>query len=157
MMEVHIQIDDELAVRGYRKALRRKAVDDIIGFYMPKLMMVWIVIAIADALAGASHLIILHLLFLTGLTVAASIYSYIEWERKISQLSGWSFYARLDEMGVTTTNPQENWYEWSSYTGYREFDDYLEIERLPGEISFLPKTPELFEAIEFTKEKIPPK
>jgi hypothetical protein len=157
MLEVRVQIEDELAVKGYRKALRRNAIDNIIYFYMPKLLAAWLVVAFVDAVAGAGHLIIPHMLALSGLVFVASIYSYFEWEKKISRLKGWNFYARLDEMGVTTMNPQENWYEWSSYKGYREFDDYLEIERLPGEISLLPKTPELFEAIEFTKQKIPQK
>lgn len=157
MMEVHVEVDDELAARGYRKALRAKAVNDIVYFYASKLMVVCLVVAFVDAYAGVARLIPLHLLFLSGLGVAASVYSYLDWEKRVSRMKGWSFHARLDEMGVTTTAPQENWYEWSSYKGYREFDDYLEIERLPGEISFLPKTPDLFQAIEFTKEKIPPK
>ncbi|HEX8250814.1 MAG TPA: hypothetical protein VF599_21755 [Pyrinomonadaceae bacterium] len=157
MIEAQIQIDDELAVKGYRKALRYKAAKDIAYFYASKLMIVWVVIAVADALFGAEHLIKPHFFFLLALGAAASVYSYRDWNKKISELKGWSFSARLDEMGVATTSPQESWYEWSSYAGYREFDDYLEIERLPGEISFLPKTPELFQVIEFTKEKIPAK
>ena len=156
-MEVKIQIDDELVVRAYRKAMRHKAVNDIIYFYASKLMVIWLVVAFADAYAGAARLIPLHLLFLSGLGVAASVYNYLDWEKRVAQMKGWSFEATLDEMGVTTRVPHENWYEWSSYKGYKEFDDYLEIERLPGEISFLPKTPDLFEAIQFTKEKIPEK
>lgn len=157
MIEVQVQIDAELAVKGYKKALRHKAVNDIIYFYASKLMVVWLVVAFADAYAGAARLIPLHLLFLSGLGIIASVYSYLDWEKRVSQMKGWSFDATLNEMGVTTRSPQESWYEWSSYKGYKEFDDYLEIERLPGEISFLPKTPDLFEAIRFTKEKIPEK
>jgi hypothetical protein len=157
MIEAQIRIDDELAVKGYRKALRYKTAKDIVYFYASKMMIVWVVIAVADAFFGGEHLIKPHFFFLLALGAAASVYSYLKWDKEISELRGWSFFARLDEMGVTTTSPQENWYEWSSYKGYREFDDYLEIERLPGEISLLPKTPELFEVIEFTKEKIPPK
>ncbi|HEX8370483.1 MAG TPA: hypothetical protein VF604_18195 [Pyrinomonadaceae bacterium] len=157
MIEARIQIDDELAVKGYRKALRFKALKEHAYFYASKLAIVWAVIACADALLGAEHLIKPHFFFLLALSVAATVYGYIKWDKKISELKGWSFYAKLDEMGVTTMNPHENRYEWSSYTGYREFDDYLEIERLPGEISFLPKTPDLFQVVEFTKEKIPPK
>lgn len=157
MIEAQVQVDDELAVKGYRKALRRKAVDDIIAFYTPRLLVVWLVVAFVDVVADVGHLIIPHMLALLALTVAAAIHNYLDWDKRVAQMKGWSFYARLDEMGVTTRSPQENWYEWSSYKGYREFDDYLEIERLPGEISFLPKTPDLFRAIEFTKEKIPRK
>jgi|SRR5215213_994740 len=157
MIEAHIRIDDELAVKGYRKALRFQALKNHAYFYSSKLAVVWAVIAFADALFDAAYLITPHFFFLLALSVAATVYGYFQWDKKIAAMRGWSFDARLDEMGVTTMNPHENWYEWSSYKGYREFEDYLEIERLPGEISFLPKTPELFEVIEFTKEKIPPK
>lgn len=157
MLEARVQIDDELAVKGYRRALRFKALQEQAYFYSSKLAVVWVVVAIADALFDAPHLIAPHFFFLLALSVAATFDGYLRWNKKIAAMRGWSFYARLDEMGVATTFPQENWYEWSSYTGYREFDDYLEIERLPGEISFLPKTPELFQVIEFTKEKIPQK
>jgi hypothetical protein len=157
MIEAQVKIDDELAVKGYRKALRFKALKEHAYYYSSKLAVVWVVVAFADALFGAPHLIAPHFFFLLALSVAATAYGFFQWDKRIGELKGWSFYARLDEMGVTTRNPQENWYEWNSYAGYREFDDYLEIERLPGEISFLPKTPELFQVIEFTKEKIPPK
>lgn len=157
MMKAHIQIDDELAVKAFRKALRFQAVKEVLSFYSKALMVVWIVVAVADAVLGAEHLIKWHLLFLAGLAVIGSIYSYVQWEKKLAQTKGWSFYAELDHLGVTTRSPNEARYEWDAYTGYTEYDDYLQIAGPNGAISFLPKTPELFEVIEFTKDKIPRK
>jgi hypothetical protein len=155
MIEAHIKIDDELAAKGYKKALRFKAVRDISYYYAARLMLVWIVIMIVNGLMNAPELSKVHLLALALVWIGASVHGYLDWSKKIAETRGWSFDARLDARGVTTDTDREQHHDWDYYKGYREFDDYLEIEMGDGGFSFLPKRPELFEVIEYTKEKIP--
>jgi hypothetical protein len=154
MIEAHVQIDDELAVKGFKRALRAKAIKDISHYYATNLMIVWMVIAVADVVLGAAHLMFSHFLVMAGLWIVASVAGYYDWTKRIAQTKGWSFDAKLDEQGVIINASQKNRVNWDHYTGYKEYDDYLQIEAGEGEISFLPKTPELFEVIEFTKQMI---
>jgi hypothetical protein len=77
---------------------------------------------------------------------------------------GWEFIAKLDDTGVTTRAPQdviqdamneESRYEWSFYQSFKDYEDYLQITDINGGITFVPKTVELMELVEFTKNKIP--
>lgn len=158
MLEANIEIKDELAAKGFRKALRIKAIKDHAAFYGSYLIVIWIVIAVADGLLGAGHLIFPHLLVIVGLWGVATAHGYLDWTKRIAQTKGWRFYAKLDEQGVITKWAlDEERRNWNFYKSYREYDDYLEIESQSGQFTFVPKTPELFEMIEFTKEKIPRK
>lgn len=154
MLEANIKIDDELAAKGFKRALKFKAMRDIAYHYGIRLMIIWLVLMFANGIMNAPHLNTIYLMFLAGLWLIASAYSYYDWARKIDYTKGWSFYAKIDELGVTTNVDHEARYEWSFYKNYKEFDDYLQIEDINGGISFLPKKPELFEIIEFTKRKI---
>ena len=130
---------------------------DISAYFASIFVIVWIVIAFADAVMGQADLIRFHFLFLFGLWIIASVVSYIEWYKKIAKTKGWSFYAKIDDESVVTSISQESRNSWSFYKSYEEFEDYLQINGHQGEITFLPKTPELFEMIELTKQKIPSK
>jgi len=154
MLEAYVKIDDELVVKGFRKALRFKAVKDISVYFASLFAIVWIVIAFADAVMGQADLIRFHFLFLFGLWVVASVVGYVEWYVKLSKTKGWDFYAKIDDESVITSTSQENRNNWNLYKSYEEFEDYLQINGHQGEITFLPKTPELFEIIELTKQKI---
>jgi hypothetical protein len=154
MLEAHIKIEKELAVEGFRRALKFKAVKDISYFYGLRLMIVWIVISLANALAGEEHLSGYHGLFLIAVWIAFSVHVYYKWHRDLGDTEGWEFYAQLDEFGVTTTADGENRNEWNFYSSYIEHEDYLQINDTDGGITFLPKTPELTELVEFTKRKI---
>lgn len=109
---------------------------------------------VANRLGDAEHLIGLHAKLFLGIWVIISAYEYVNWYRRIGDTDGWSFYAELDEAGVNTNAAAKNRIEWDSYVSYEEYEDYLQINDKRGGISFLPKTPDLFEAIEFTKRKI---
>ncbi|HSK72213.1 MAG TPA: hypothetical protein VK892_10990 [Pyrinomonadaceae bacterium] len=154
MLEAHIQIDDELAAKGYKRALKGKAIRDIAKFYSNYLIVIWVVVAVADGLMGAGHLIFPHLVVIFGLWIAAIFLGYNQWTKQVAAIKGWSFYAKLDEQGVIITRSENERLNWNFYKNYKEYDDYLEIESSQGEITFLPKTPELFEVVEFTKQKI---
>ncbi|HEX8286511.1 MAG TPA: hypothetical protein VF556_00860 [Pyrinomonadaceae bacterium] len=158
MLEATIEIEDKLAAKGYKRALQGKALRDIAHYYATKLIIVWVVIAVADGLYGAGNLIFTHLIFIFGLWIVATVYGYADWSRRIAQTKGWAFRARLDEQGVVTSAfSNEERKNWNYYKSYKEYEDYLQIESTQGEITFLPKTPELFEVVEFTKQKIPQK
>jgi hypothetical protein len=155
MLEAHIQIDDDLAAKGYRRALQSKAIADICNHYAKNLLIVYMFVAAADAILDAPDLIWSHFLCLCVLWVFACIYGYSDWTKRVAQTRGWSFHAKLDELGVTTDNSQETRNNWNFYTSYKEYEDYLQIDNSEGAVTFLPKTPELFEIVEFTKQKIP--
>ncbi|HEX6280076.1 MAG TPA: hypothetical protein VFZ49_08710 [Pyrinomonadaceae bacterium] len=156
MLEARIEISDELAAKGFKRAMTPSAASQIAAYYGNKLAMVWVVVAIVDGIGGAGHLIFYHLLALTAVWVAASLMRYHEWSAEIGRMKGWSFHAKLDEGGVTTkhADPDEQRVSWSFYKNYVEYDAYLQIEDEDGNFSFIPKTPELFPLIEFTKRNI---
>ena len=161
MPEARIEIPDEIAAKGFKRAMTPSALSQIASHYGNNLAIVWVVIAIVDGIFGAGQLIFYHLIAMIGLWIAASFLRYREWSKLISLSKGWSFHARLDEEGITTTRDhaadEETRVSWSFYKNYVEYETYLQIEHDDGNFSFLPKTPELFELIEFTKRKIPEK
>ncbi len=157
MLEAQIQIEDELAAKGFKRALRGKAIRDIAKFYANYLVIIWVIIAVADGLMGAGHLIFAHLIVILGLWIVATTLGYYDWTKRIAETKGWSFHAKLDEQGVITNISNENRMNWNFYKSYKEYEDYLQIESSEGNFTFVPKTPELFELVEFTKQKIPRK
>jgi hypothetical protein len=157
MIEAHVKIEKDLAVKGLRRALKFHAIKDISYFYALRLMIVWLVISLANALAGGSHLTSYHGLFLIAVWIGVSIHGYRKWYRDIGDTEGWEFYAKADELGVTTEPVSESRKEWSFYSNYIEHDDHLQINDTAGGITFLPKRPELEDLIDFTKTKIPEK
>lgn len=159
MLEARVEIPDELAGKGFKRAMTPTAVPQIAAYYGNRLAALWVVIAIADGLAGAGHLIPYHLAVMVVVWIGATLLRYNEWSKEILAMKGWSFLATLDEEGVTTKHdvPLEHRIAWSHYKNYVEYETYMQIEDVDGHFSFLPKTPELFQLIEFTKGKIPAK
>lgn len=157
MLEATIKIEDELAAKGFKRAMQGKALKDNAKFYANYLVIVCVVIALADGFMGAGHLIFTHLTVIFGLWIVATAYGYLDWSKRVSQTRGWSFHAKLDEQGVVVTRSENERLNWNFYKNYKEYDDYLQIECTNGNFTFVPKTPELFEIVEFTKEKIPRK
>jgi hypothetical protein len=160
MLEANVRIDKDLAVKGFRRALKYKAFQNISYFYAIRLMIVWLVISLVNALWGQGYLTSAHLVVLGVLWLGISIHGYYKWDKELAETTeGWEFIARLDDDGVFTypkDRPEdEARYEWSFYHSYREYEDYLEITDINRNVTFLPKTAELLELIEFTKNKIP--
>jgi hypothetical protein len=115
-----------------------------------------VVISVADALANAPHLITYHFAVLAGMLIVAIALQYRKWSKEVDDLEGWSYHAALDDEGVVTTSDTGDTQrmQWSDYKHYVEFDTYLQIEHVDGGFSFIPKSPELFDLIEFTRTKI---
>ncbi len=158
MIEAEIHLSDELAAKALLRSQKRKAIKDSIKILGGFLGLVWIIVAILDFVYQTGSLIFFHFVFLFGLFLILVVTEYYLWKKKIAETNGWSFHAKLDdqEVVVTYTYPEIRRY-WASYKSYEEFDEYLQIESMNGEISFVPKTPELFDLIEFTKRRIPRK
>ena len=156
MLEAHVEISDALAAKAYKQAMSFQALTQIAGYYSRSIAIIWVVISIADAVADAAYLITYHFLFLAGTLFAATAWKYRRWLKEVEGMKGWSFHAKLDEDGVVATRSNEpiERINWSSYKNYVEFDTYLQIQHQDGQFSFLPKSPELFDLIEFTKTKI---
>lgn len=154
MLEAQIKIEDDLAAKGFKRALKNRAITDHAKFYGNYLLTVWVFIAVIDGLFGAGELIFVHLLAIAFLWLAATAYGYNRWLKQIDNVKGWEFHAKLDEQGVITGTLDEQRMNWNFYKNYVEYDDYLQIESTDGDFTFVPKTPELFEIVEFTKQKI---
>ncbi|MBA3769379.1 MAG: hypothetical protein H0X08_02555 [Blastocatellia bacterium] len=157
-LSAHIKIDKDLAVKGYRRALRYGAFGTYLYWYAIRLTVLWVLIAMADGIGGEKDLAPLHAGVLLLVCLGATIYDYIQWYRGIeTTITGWEFDATLDEDGVKTHTevPSDAEYSWDFYTGYREYDDYLEIHDSNKQVTFVPKTVVLAEVVAITKEKIP--
>ena len=122
MLEAQIKIEDDLAAKGFKRAMQEKAIADNAKFYGSYLIVVWIVIAIADGLMDAGDLIFPHLLVIFGLWIVATVYGYLDWSKRVAQTKGWSFHARLDEQGVITKmSLNEERRNWNFYKNYKEY------------------------------------
>ena len=157
MVEARIEITDEIAAKGFKKAMAASAIKQIASYYGNTLAILWVIVAIVDGIAGVGELIFYHLLAMIGIWIVASMLRYREWSKEIARTPGWSFDAWLDEDGVTTRTDGERRVSWNFYRNYVEYDTYLQIEDETGNFTFLPKTPHLHQVIEFTKGKIPEK
>lgn len=155
MIVAHVTIEKELAVRGWRRALRFRSIKNISYFYAVRLTIVWIIISIVNGIFDDGRLTGYHLLALTIVWLVATLARYINWYREIGENTvGWEFDVVLDDDGVTSKSHSSMTRNWSFYKQYREYDDYLEIEDSDGNITFLPKTNDMQELVEFTKAHI---
>jgi hypothetical protein len=156
MIEAHIPIDRDLTIKGYKKAYGMQALRSGTSFYSWRAFIVYLPVAFADSFYGRPDLIGVHLYILVGLAVAASIYHYFDWLKKLSaDARDTELHVVLDDEGVTIKNDHDRRIEWETYSYLKEYDDYFEITHSSGDISFLPKRNELAELIIFTKSKIP--
>jgi hypothetical protein len=156
MIEAHISIDRDLAIKGYKKAYGMQALQNGASFYSWRAFIVFLPIAFADGFYGRADLIGVHLYILVGLAVAASLHFYFDWMKKLSaNARDTELHVVLDDEGVAIKNDNDKRIEWETYSYLKEYEDYLEITHSSGDISFLPKRNELAEVIIFTKTKIP--
>ena len=155
MLNAHITIEKDLAVKAWRRAMRFRAFNQLSYFYATRLTIVWLVLATADIFAGAGELMSFHLGVLALVWAVATTIGYIRWYGEVeSKTEGWEFDASLNEMGVSTSSESSVIFRWDHYKSYKEFEDYLEIEDQAGNFTFLPKSYELSEVVEFTKQNI---
>jgi hypothetical protein len=157
MLEGYIQVEKDIAVKVYKKDLRSKAVRDISFYYAWRLFIVWAVIIQTDAIWGGNNkLIFWQSIGFIVLWISASIYEYRDWSKRMDAYEVPSYTAVLDDTGVTIKSEiLESRHSWDSYKSYKEHDRYIKINFTNGGMSLIPKTPELFEIIEFTKSKLP--
>jgi hypothetical protein len=156
-VSAHIKIEKEQALRWSKRALRSAVFFKFAWFYAVGLIILWLIIAIADLIGGQPQLAALHALSLFLVWIGLTIYDYYRWNSSLEKTTvGWEFDATLDEEGVKTDTKVETEIEvpWSFYTGYREYDDHLEIHDKKDQVTFVPKTDELADVVTFTKEKI---
>ena len=156
MIEVHIPIDRDLIIKGYKKAYAMQVLQNGAAFYSWRAFIVFLVIAIVDVIYKSGNLIGIHLYVITGLAFVASLYHYFDWLKQVSTNARDSeLHVVLDDDGVILKDEADRRIEWSSYKYFKEYEDYLEITNSSGEISFLPKNNDLANVIIFTKSKIP--
>jgi hypothetical protein len=90
--------------------------------------------------------------------LVATVGRYIIWYQEIGEVTvGWEFDVVVDAEGVTSRSDTSVTREWSFYKQYREYEDYLEIEDHDGDITFVPRSTDTQELVEFTKGHIPKK
>jgi len=98
-----------------------------------------------------SMLLFTFLLTWVGLILFAFIRTYIS-IRSIKD--GFSFYVKLNEDGVETSDQK---IPWDNYVFYVEHDDYLEIHMTDKSITFLPKKDDIIDILDYTRTHIKPK
>ncbi len=121
MLEAQIKIEDDLAAKGFKRALKNRALVDHAKFYGNYLLIVWVAVSVIDGLFGAGELIFIHFLAITVLWLAATAYGYSKWLNQISNLKGWEFHAKLDEQGVITNSENQERINWNFYKNRRIF------------------------------------
>jgi hypothetical protein len=157
MLNVHVKIEKELAVKGWRRAFRFRYVDTLLYYYAIRLVIVWLVVAMVDAIGGERDLAPKHAGALAIVWIGIVAYDYVRWYRDLEEKTvGWEYDAVVDDEGVVTYSKaeREEKREWSWYKFYKEYDGYLELHDQEGNVAFLPKTEELSEAVAFTKTKV---
>jgi hypothetical protein len=155
MIEAIITIDRDLQIKGSKKAYGLQALRNGASFYSRRAFVVFLAVAVADALFGGGHLIGIHLCVISALAIAAAFYFYFDWLTKLSaNARDYELDVILDDEGVTIKNDNNKQITWNSYSYFKEYEDYLEITHSSGEISFVPKRNELADVIIFTKSKI---
>ena len=118
--------------------------------------MAWTGVILVNIITGNKDLIFWHLLAISVFGVLYATYIYKEYEEMYSSNGNdIEYYVRLDNSGVYINQP-EQYTSWDEYKSYVEYDDYIQINSNNG-VTFLPKTEELKDVIQFTKEKIPNK
>ena len=158
-VSAHIKIEKEQALTWTRRAFRYGMLFKFAWFYAIGLIVLWLIIAIADLIGGQPQLARLHGLALFLVWIGLTSYDYYLKYRDLEKTTvGWEFDATLDVEGVKTYSKVENEREvpWSFYTGYREYDDHLEIHDKKDQVTFIPKIDELADVVTFTKERIRP-
>ena len=158
MIEAHITIDRDLAIKGYKRAYGKTTLKNGLGFYNIRAFFVFLAVAVADALYDGGHLIGVHLCVISAVGIGAAFHHYFDWVKQLSATTrDYELHVVLDDEGVTVKNDNDMRIEWDSYAYFKEYEDYLEITNSSGEISLLPKRDDLADVIIFTKSKIPGK
>ena len=151
----HIKIEKEQALRWSRRAFRFSALFKFAWFYAIGLIVFWLVIAMTDVIGGQPQLASLHALALFLVWIGLTSYDYYRWYKGLEKTSvSWEFDAALNEEGVKTNQKVDREVPWSFYTGYREYDDHLEIHDKENQVTFIPKIDELVDIVTFTKDRI---
>lgn len=159
MMKVHIKVDKQLATKGWRKALGFKTLRETASGFATAVIIVWIVLFMTNSITGQGQFTTYDFAALALIGLAATVATHIKWYIDLGKNSpDWEFDAILNDQGVKTHAIVETDREvpWSYYKGYREYDDYIEIHDEKNQVTFIPKTDELMDAVAFTKENIRP-
>jgi hypothetical protein len=116
MLEAYIQVEKDIAVKGYKRALWSKALKECFYYYSWRTFIVWLVVIEVDTIWGGNKLIFWHSIGFIILWISASIYEYTKWSKKMNDYEVPSYTAILDESGVTTKGDvTETRYSWDSY------------------------------------------
>lgn len=157
MIKVHIKIDKQLATRGWRKAFGFKTLWETAVGFAAAVIIIWVALFMTNSITGQGQFTTYDFAALALLGLAATVATHIKWYLDLGKNSqGWEFEATLDDQGVKTHAIVETDRDvpWSFYKGYREYDGYIEIHDENNQVTFIPKTEELMDAVAFTKENI---
>ena len=154
MIEANILIERDLTIKGYKKAYSLTVLKNGTSFYSFRAFVVFLAVAVSDALFGCGDLIGVHLCVISALAVGAAFHNYSEWLDEVTRnAQDYELDVILDDEGLTFKSDNRR-IEWKEYDYFKEYEDYLEITYKAGEVSFLPKRDEYARAIVFTKSKI---
>ena len=157
MIEAKVVVPREIIIEGLAKSRNLKSL--LLELYAASSIyfMAWSVVVLVDVVTNNTHLILWHLLALAVLSVVVSLRTYSQYKDELkSKAKSVEYFVKLDDSGVYISHPKKH-YGWEEYQCYIEHDKYLQLMGRNTGVSFLPKTDELSEVIEYTKSKIPNK
>jgi len=154
MIEQEIKVPKETIVKGvYNSKKYLNFANNLKGIFLITFIMAMGIISL-DIASNNNELVIPHLIFIVLFSLTFSIYSSLTWKSELLQETEDNIYfAKIDDKGVTIKGEELKIY-WEAYQYYKEYDDYILIKLKDSGLTFLPKTKELEEVIEFTKSKI---
>lgn len=157
MKEHKITVSKELFHKALIKEKKYSEFIDILKILFSQTILIFLIVILIDKYTHNSNIIYLHTSYIYIVVVSMAAYLYVHWRIILKkELKGYTFTAIVSDEGVVTKQNEE-FHEWNSYKYFIEYDEYLMIKHKNGGLSFLPKTEELKEIIEFTKTKIPQK
>jgi len=157
MIEKEITIPKEIIVKGLLHSRSfSEFIDNLKGFLYMSCYAASAIILV-DSITSNTQLIKWHILSLVTLSLLVAVVTHAQWKKEIINKSkDFTYNAKLDDTGVFLSGVSKH-YNWNQYQYYIEYSDYLLIKGTESGVSFLPKTKELSDVIEFTKTKIPNK
>ncbi|MCJ8314902.1 MAG: hypothetical protein HRU38_22365 [Saccharospirillaceae bacterium] len=157
MIEKKINIPKEIIKKGLLKSLKYTTLIENIKGSFALCSFFLIGITFVDFVTGNSNLVFLHILSCFVISCLMSIKFFYEWISEVkNETEDFIYSVKLDELGVHIKN-DEYLVKWEEYLYFIEYEDYLLIKIKDSGVSFLPKTLELTDVIEYTKKKVPEK
>ena len=156
MIEAKVFLPKHIAAKGHINSNKPYVFSKHLINSIPPYFFAWASVILIDVTTDNANLVWWHFISILFFAFLLSSYNYVKLEEFYKSTAREMEYdVQLDDSGVYIKNPDKH-ISWDNYLNYVEYEDYIQINSVGG-TSFLPKTDELKEVIDFTKQKIPNK